>query len=118
MKQPSPIQGLHAVVIFVKDLEKQKHFYGDILGLEVEGDYGDAIFYRCGDQKIALFEQSHHREGSKRLEGAKKGISHLEFIISKEQQEAWNEYLTLAGHHAYRENFEDADGNLFHFVFR
>ncbi len=58
------IRGLHAVVLIVKDLEEQKRFYRDVMGLEVEGDYGDAVFFRVGEQKIALFAQGHHREGT------------------------------------------------------
>ncbi|GGA44123.1 hypothetical protein GCM10007416_16590 [Kroppenstedtia guangzhouensis] len=84
------IRGLHAVVLIVKDLE---------------------------EQKIALFAQGHHREGTQRLEGAAKGISHLEFTIDPQDAQAWDRRLKQAGFHAYRSNYEDADGNLFHFVF-
>lgn len=111
------IRGLHAVVLIVKDLEEQKRFYRDVMGLEVEGDYGDAVFFRVGEQKIALFAQGHHREGTQRLEGAAKGISHLEFTIDPQDAQAWDRRLKQAGFHAYRSNYEDADGNLFHFVF-
>lgn len=115
--RPPAIQGLHAVVLIVKDLEAQKRFYRDVMGLEVEGDYGDAVFFRVGEQKIALFAQGHHREGTQRLEGAAKGISHLEFSIDPQDEPAWDRRLKQAGSHAYRGNYEDADGNLFHFVF-
>lgn len=115
--QPPAIRGLHAVVLIVKDLERQKRFYRDVLGLEVEGDYGGAVFFRVGEQKIALFSQEHHLEGTQRLEGAAKGISHLEFSIGREDEPAWDRRLKQQGSHAYRGNYEDADGNLFHFVF-
>jgi catechol 2,3-dioxygenase-like lactoylglutathione lyase family enzyme len=111
------IRGINAVVLIVKDLEKQKQFYHETLGMEVEADYGDAVFLRCGEQKIALFSPSHHPEGTKRLEGASKGISHLEFRIKREDRAFWDQKLKEAGFHAYRDNYEDADGNLFHFVF-
>ena len=109
------LKGLDAVVLVVKDLAKQKAFYQSILGLELEADYGDAAFFKCGKQKIALFAHSHHPEGTRSLGGASKGISHPEFGISNSGPKKMKQQLTDAGLHAYRENFKDADGNLFHF---
>lgn len=109
------ILGLDAVILIVRDLEAQKRFYRDTLGLELEGDYGDAVFFRCGEQKLALFARSHHPEGAKRLDGASKGISHLEFRVRTSDREAVDRRLREAGFHAYGENYQDADGNLFHF---
>ncbi len=109
------VKSLDAIVLIVKDLDAQKRFYGETLGLPISGDYGDAIFFDIGKQKLALFAHSHHREGTERLEGARKGSSHLEFGIAKKDLAAMRERLRAAGHHAYAENFCDADGNLFHF---
>jgi catechol-2,3-dioxygenase len=110
------VLGLDAVVLIVKDLEAQKRFYHEVLGLDIQGDYGDAVFFSCGAQKLALFARSHHAEGTARLEGAAKGLSHLEFRISAAGEDALRQRLTAAGFHAYGENFCDADGNLFHFT--
>ena len=109
------IQGLDALVLIVKDLAKQKHFYKEVLGLELEADYGDAVFFKCGKQKIALFSKDHHPEGTLSLEGANKGLSHMEFRIKKEDLKELESKLKKAGFHAYKDNFKDADGNLFHF---
>jgi catechol 2,3-dioxygenase-like lactoylglutathione lyase family enzyme len=109
------ILGLDAVALIVTDLHAQRRFYQDVLGLPLTGDYGDALFFGCGEQKLALFARSHHPEGTKRLEGAGRGISHLEFPIAPGDEERLRERLTGAGFHAYRDNFCDADGNLFHF---
>ena len=109
------ILGLDAVVLIVKDLGAQRHFYRDVLGLSPAGEYGDALFFDCGEQKLALFARSHHPEGTRRLEGADKGISHLEFRIAAGDQDRLVRRLTDAGFHAYGGNFCDADGNLFHF---
>jgi catechol 2,3-dioxygenase-like lactoylglutathione lyase family enzyme len=109
------IQGLDAVVLIVKDLERQRRFYRDVLGLRLVSDYDDAAFFECGQQKLALFSRGHHSEGTKRLDGASKGISHLEFRASQADYKALRDRLTREGFHAYRDNFEDADGNLFHF---
>ena len=109
------IKSLDGIVLIVKDIEKQKKFYRDILGLKIESDYGSAIFFRIGKQKLALFTKEHHPEGTKSLEGAKKGISHLEFGISKEDYVKIKEKLKKHGFQAYQDNYKDADGNLFHF---
>lgn len=108
------IKGIDAVVLIVKDLEGQKRFYRDVLGLALEADYGDAVFFTCGAQKIALFGKGHHPEGDKRVEGGK-GISHLEFRIDAESLAAIDAKLRESGFHAYKDNYQDADGNLFHF---
>ncbi len=111
------IQGLDAVVLIVKDLERQKRFYRDVLGLPVEAEAGDAVFLSCGREKLALFARSHHPEGTLSLEGAARGISHLEFRIPREEQELYDRRLREAGLHAYGETYRDPDGNLFHFTF-
>lgn len=112
----TPISGLGAVILITPNLEAQRRFYIDVLGLEVTGDYGDAVFFRLGDQALALFGPSHHREGTARLDGAAKGVSHLEFVIPRDAAAKWDHRLRTAGHHAYGDNFEDADHNLFHFT--
>ena len=109
------IKGLDAVILIVKDLKKQTRFYKDVLGLELEADYGDAVFFKAGKQKLALFAKSHHKEGTERLEGAQKGISHLEFRIPRKDLDKIEKRLKEQGFHAYQDNYEDADGNLFHF---
>ena len=111
------ILGLDAVVLIVKNLEAQKRFYHDLLGLEITSDYGDAVLFSCGSQKLALFARSHHPAGTARLEGPTKGLSHLEFRIPASVYEQMKRRLTEEGFHAYRDTFSDADGNLFHFTF-
>lgn len=114
----STVRSLDAVVLIVKDLAAQRRFYEDVLGLQVSGDYGDAVFFDCGEQKLALFARSHHPEGTERLKGASKGVSHLEFGIERKDSEALKDRLRADGFHAYGDNFADADGNLFHFNLR
>jgi catechol-2,3-dioxygenase len=111
------VNGLHAVVLVVEDLEAQRRFYTEMLGLTEDANYGDAVFLSCGRQKLALFAHGHHRQADERLDGARHGISHLEFAIDRADEAALVERLTRAGFHAYRDSFQDADGNLFHFVY-
>lgn len=107
--------GLDAVVLISDDVDAQRRFYHEMLGLRLVGDHGDAVFFECGSQKVAVFSRSHHPEGTARLAGARKGISHLEFRLARNDYPAVRQRLEQHGFHAYRDNFEDADGNLFHF---
>ena len=85
------------------------------MGFEIDADYGNEVFFKVGDQKFAIFAKGAHPEGDERLEGAKKGISHLEFRVKKKSLEKIGKKLKEKGFHAYSHNYEDADGNLFHF---
>ncbi|MGH9945607.1 MAG: VOC family protein [Pyrinomonadaceae bacterium] len=114
-QQTMKINSFDGVTIIVKDYEAQKKFYRDVLGLPVESEYSDAIFFKIGDRKLSLFAKGHHKEGDASLEGASKGISHFEFGVSAETAKLLDEKLKNAGFHAYRDNYKDADGNLFHF---
>jgi len=110
------ISGLEAIILIVKDLPAQRRFYHEILGLEIEMDCEDAVFFKLGRQKLALFSKRHHPEATKRLNGAEKGLSHLEFRARKAHLKALRERLRTAGAEVASGIFEDADGNLFHFT--
>lgn len=109
------VNSFDGVTMIVKDYQAQKKFYKEVLGLPVESEYSDAIFFKIGERKLGLFAKGHHKEGDESLEGAQKGISHFEFGVSSETAKQMDEKLKKAGFHAYRDNYKDADGNLFHF---
>jgi catechol 2,3-dioxygenase-like lactoylglutathione lyase family enzyme len=111
------VSGIHGVILIANDFEGQCRFYRDTLGLEMTAHYSDAAFFKAGNQTLGIFAQTHHPEGTKRLGGADHGISHLEFSIDKSLEQEFIDRLTEAGAHAYKDNFADADGNLFHFTF-
>lgn len=113
--EQTKIEGIDAVVLIVKDLEKQKKFYRDIMGFQIDADYGNEVFFKVGNQKFAIFAKGAHPEGDERLKGAEKGLSHLEFRVKKKNLEKIQKKLKEKGFHAYSNNYEDADGNLFHF---
>ena len=62
------IQGLDALILIVKDLDKQKDFYKNILGLEIEADYGGAVFFKLGNQKINRKTRQSPKKQSMKLE--------------------------------------------------
>jgi catechol 2,3-dioxygenase-like lactoylglutathione lyase family enzyme len=110
------IKGIDGVILIANDFEGQCRFYRDVLGLELVAHYGDAAFFKAGSQTLGIFAKSHHSEGTRRLGQADHGISHLEFSTDAEAEEKLTQRLMEAGAHAYKDNFADADGNLFHFT--
>ncbi len=110
------VAGLHAVVLIAGDFAGQVNFYKEVMGFTPIAEYPDAVFFSIGAQKLALFAKGHHPEGDANLDGAHHGLSHLEFSIAKGDRATMEGRLKAAGAHAYRDNFRDADGNLFHFV--
>src|SRR5688500_10250010 len=56
------INSFDGVTIIVKDITAQKKFYREVLGLEIESEYPDAVFFKIGDRKLGLFAKGHHQE--------------------------------------------------------
>ena len=109
------VTGLDAVILIAWDFAAQCAFYENVLGLEVKARHADAVFFQAGTQTLGIFAASHHPEGTRRLLGANHGISHLEFRLPAAGQGAVVRRLDSVGARAYGDNFQDADGNLFHF---
>ncbi len=112
----SQVLGLAGVALIVRDFDRQLAFYKDTLGLPLQSSSSDAAFFDCGPQKLALFAPTHHPEGARRLEGAGKGLSHLEYAVVSDGESELRRRLDERGFHAYRDVYQDADQNLFHFV--
>jgi catechol-2,3-dioxygenase len=110
------VQGINGIILIANDFEGQCRFYRDVLGLKVVACYADAAFFKVGAQTFGIFAKSHHPEGTERLGNADHGISHLEFSVSESAQAHLTGRLMEFGAHAYKDNFADADGNLFHFT--
>jgi catechol 2,3-dioxygenase-like lactoylglutathione lyase family enzyme len=51
------VTGLDHVVLHVRDLERSKHFYHEVLGLPVYRERESQCFVRAGGQLLALFER-------------------------------------------------------------
>lgn len=54
--KPLKVTGIDHVVLHVKDLERSKKFYIELLGMEVGHENSWQCFLRCGNQMVALFE--------------------------------------------------------------
>ena len=106
---------LDGVILITNRFEQQCSFYGSTLGLEQLAGYRDAAFFKVGNQKLGIFATSHHPEAVSRLGGSDHGLSHLEFGVYASELPKVTERLDAFGSRAYRDNFQDPDGNLFHF---
>lgn len=119
MIQANPqIRSLDAVILLTSNFNSQLEFYRDTLGLTPSALYSDAAFLKAGGQTLGIFGATHHPEAAQRLGGGTHGLSHLEFGISGSDFAAFQQRLDQAGARAYRDNFQDWDGNLFHFNLR
>ena len=55
MQTAIKVNGIDHVVLHVADLARAKHFYVDLLGMEVEHESPGQVFLRCGTQQVGLF---------------------------------------------------------------
>lgn len=49
----SPVQSIRTVAVYVTDVERSKHFYGDLLGLP-QLDPADRVAFQIGDSRLLL----------------------------------------------------------------
>lgn len=64
------VTGINHVVLHVRDLERSKRFYIDVLGFEdrrPSGEPGSMSFLRCGSQGLDLFEVSGDVHGGQEM---------------------------------------------------
>jgi catechol 2,3-dioxygenase-like lactoylglutathione lyase family enzyme len=50
------VSGIDHVVLQVRDVERAKQFYIDVLGLTLDREHGKQSFLRCGPYQVGLFE--------------------------------------------------------------
>lgn len=50
------------VILYVSDLEKTKHFYGELLGLKLRNEFGTYIEYETGSTVLSMNTRESGRE--------------------------------------------------------
>jgi lactoylglutathione lyase len=53
------------VILYVSDLEKTKHFYGELLGLKLRNEFGTYIEYETGNTILSMNTRESGREITK-----------------------------------------------------
>ena len=70
------VTGLDHVVLHVRDLQRSKLFYTEVLGLPVYRETETQCFVKCGGQLLALFER---KEGEIH---AGEGLDHIALDVA------------------------------------
>lgn len=86
------VTGIDHVVLHVRDLEKSKKFYIDLLGFSVAHESSWQSFLTCGSQQVALFQM---RDGSEIHAGSE--MNHMALRLEDGDYEDVKGILETAG---------------------
>ena len=107
------VTGIDHVVLHVKDLERAKRFYMDLLGFTVAHESSWQSFLSCGSQQVALFQL---REGGDIHAGSE--MNHMALRLASGEYEEVKATLGAAGVHVHGRPgddsciyFDDPDGH-------
>ena len=88
--------GLNHIIMTIKDVEKSKAFYGDLLGFEIK-TIADGFLFVTGGVGIFFF-QSKHPISDDRFNEFRIGLDHLSFTApSEEALQRLAEHLQASG---------------------
>ena len=93
------LQHIDHVAITVKDLERSRAWYREVLGLErrFEDEWGDMPTMMCaGDTCVALFSSDERNEGSSAAPDAP-SLHHVAFRVDRENFEAAQQRFRVLG---------------------
>lgn len=90
MKKPQPTQGLHHVALLIKNFDACKHFYHELLGLEIVWQPDeDNLYLSSGNDNLAL-----HRAPLDFTPVKHQHLDHIGFFLAKrEEVDEWFEYF-------------------------
>ena len=86
------VTGIDHIVLHVRNLEKSKKFYIDLLGFEVAHESSWQSFLSCGTQQVALFQM---RDGSEMRAGSE--MNHMALRLEGGEYEEVKGILEAAG---------------------
>lgn len=75
------VTALDHVVLHVKDLPKSRHFYTEVLGMEVHHENDHQCFVKAGNQLLALFNKDVEIH-------AGQGLDHIAFDVAEGSYES------------------------------
>jgi catechol 2,3-dioxygenase-like lactoylglutathione lyase family enzyme len=107
------VTGIDHVVLHVRDLEKAKRFYIDLLGFTIAHESSWQSFLSCGSQQVALFQM---RDGSEIHAGSE--MNHMALRLEGGEYEEVKGILEAAGVSVHGRSgddrciyFDDPDGH-------
>ncbi|MCC6584748.1 MAG: VOC family protein [Chitinophagales bacterium] len=80
--------------INVKDIERTKHFYHHILGLEIISQTDKFIFFRVGPDLLLCFDTDKTKDQISPPPHAARGIQHFAFECSEKDYERWKNVIS------------------------
>lgn len=92
--RPGATAGMRHVALFVENLEATRHFYTEMLGMQVEWQPDeDNVYLTSGNDNLAL-----HRYTGQVQEADRQRLDHIGFIIdSMDDVDKWHEYFVANG---------------------
>lgn len=85
-------------VLYVDDLEAAEHFYGEVLGLELDSKKaGIFVFFRLGDGMLLLFRPDVARSNTMVPTHGADGAGHVCFAVAEAALDPWKERLGRHG---------------------
>ncbi len=113
--------------LYVKDLERTKHFYHEVLGFPLISFVADRhVFFRAGKSVLLCFLAEVTKEEKNLPPHYAKGKMHLAFEVNKTEYEQWKERVILLDIEITHEQkwereftsfyFDDPDGHVLEVV--
>ena len=90
---------LSETALYASDLAAARHFYHEVLGLEVVSTLQErGIAFRCGTTVLLLFDPARTRvwDAGVPAHGAT-GAGHVAFVVEDAELEKWREHLASCG---------------------
>lgn len=110
------VRGVLETCLYVADIPAARHFYGDILGLELtSGDDNRFLFFNCGEAKLYLFNPA-ETVGQEIVVGGNviprhgsTGAGHVAFRATLDELDGWKTHL-IAHHVEIESEVDWGDG--------
>jgi catechol 2,3-dioxygenase-like lactoylglutathione lyase family enzyme len=93
------IVGVAEAVLYVSDLDRSAHFYGQVLGLPLTASFNEARFFQTGkNSSLILFDAEGIRKRKSLIpsHGAT-GAGHVALAVPAEAMASWRERLIANG---------------------
>lgn len=85
------VTGLDHVVLHVRELDRSRRFYTEVLGMPIHHETATQCFVKCGNQLLALFER---KEGEIH---AGQGLDHIAIDVAEGTYESLKAGLDESG---------------------
>ena len=93
------VLGIDHIAVYVSDMKAATKFFLD-LGLKVDAEYKDEIFFSVGDQKLAIFKGTNTTQT----------INHL--ALKVDDFEGMKKQMQSKGHKVYKHDMVDGPDGL------